>query len=39
MPGSFKGVDRLEISKLPMAAELSINFLETKKHKCCLVLT
>lgn len=39
MPGSFKDVDRLQISKLPMGAEVSINFLETKKHKSCLILT
>lgn len=39
MPGSFKGVDRLKIFKLPMAPEVGINFLETKTPERCLVLT
>lgn len=39
MPGSFQGVDRLKISRLPMEREVSINFLETKKDESFLVLT
>lgn len=35
----FKGMDRLRISKLPMAVEDSINFLEIKRCKSYLVFT